>query len=379
MFAIVTAATLFWSLYAGTIIDRYPRKNIFIGLNIAGFVTMTTIASIGFVLGQAPDLLIMLSFGVTIFIFNIHYPSLYAFGQEITERKHYGRINSLFEVIGQSTAVLAGGAAAFLLGGTKGDFPLKAIIDIDIEAWSMHEILALDACTYGLAVLLIAFIKYTPIVERSPDTSPLFERLKAGFRFLKNNASLFWFGIASYAIFIALLVQAFYLMMMYVSNHLEESAFVFAVGEMLYAVGALLAGVFIRKIFRSLHEVKAILILIVITIGIFMMMAFTKLPAVFLAFNFILGLTNAGTRILRITYLFNHIDNDMIGRANSIFNALNIGTRVLFLSLFSITFFTEGSNVTYGYLILGMFLMLALAPILVHYKRLTAKKADDKD
>lgn len=29
IYAITTALTLFWGLYAGTLIDKYPRKNIF--------------------------------------------------------------------------------------------------------------------------------------------------------------------------------------------------------------------------------------------------------------------------------------------------------------------------------------------------------------
>ena len=40
----------------------------------------------------------LLVFGLTMFNYNIHYPNLYAFVQEITDKKHYGKINSYIEV-----------------------------------------------------------------------------------------------------------------------------------------------------------------------------------------------------------------------------------------------------------------------------------------
>ena len=68
-----------------------------------------------------PDILVLLVFGVTIFNYNVHYPNLYAFGQEITEKKNYGKLNSYIEVQGQVTSVLAGAFAAILLTGTVGN------------------------------------------------------------------------------------------------------------------------------------------------------------------------------------------------------------------------------------------------------------------
>ena len=50
------------------------------------------------------DLFVVFVFGITIFNYNIHYPNLYAFGQEITEPKNYGKLNSYIEVQGQVTS-----------------------------------------------------------------------------------------------------------------------------------------------------------------------------------------------------------------------------------------------------------------------------------
>ena len=57
--------------------------------------------------------LVLLVFGLTIFNYNIHYPNLYAFGQEITEKKNYGKLNSYIEVQGQVTSMFAGAFMQF--------------------------------------------------------------------------------------------------------------------------------------------------------------------------------------------------------------------------------------------------------------------------
>ena len=60
------------------------------------------------------DIFVIVVFMLTIFNYNIHYPNLYALGQEITESKYYGKLNSYIEVQGQVTSVLAKAFAAIL-------------------------------------------------------------------------------------------------------------------------------------------------------------------------------------------------------------------------------------------------------------------------
>lgn len=368
-YTIITGITLFWSLYVGTLVDRYSRKGIFLSLNAAGLIALGSVAATGFYFGEVPKPLVMLAFGVTVFIFNIHYPTLYAFGQEITEKQHYGKINSLLEVQGQATSMLAGAFAAVLLSGTgASDFALSSIITFEVEPWTLQEIFLLDTCTYAVAFTLIAFIRYQPTIKNEVDTSGLIQRFRSGVKFLKGNKPLLWFGFASYAVFIILIVQAFFLMSMYVDNHLEKSGFTFALGEILYAGGALLAGIFIRKLFAKVNPLTSITLLMVVTTGILLMMAFTKHPSTFYAFTFTLGLTNAGIRILRVTFLFELVPNRMIGRSFSIFNSFNILCRTLLIALFSIPFFSTGSNVVWAYLILAIFVAIALIPMIGNHQ-----------
>ena len=377
IYGITTCVTLFWGLYVGTLVDKYPRKNIFMLVNLVGGLIVGSIAATGYYFGEVPMPLIGLVFCTTLFIFNVHYPTMYAFGQEITEKQNYGKLNSIIEVQGQAISVLSGAFAAILITGVDQTFLANLgleSLNIHINPWSLHEIFLMDACTYILAFFFIAMIKYTPIKEKIIDTGSVIKRLKQGAAFLKNEKLLFYFGICSYAIFAMLLVHIHQLMPIYVNKHLGASSAVYAGSEMLYAAGALLSGIGIRWIFKNTNTIKAIIILMVISIIVFELTAVSQSSLVLMFVCFVLGLTNAGTRVLRITYLFNHIPNHIIGRTGSVFQTLNVLTRFTFITLFSLTFFTENNNILWAYVISGTFILIALIPLLVHYTKLVNLK-----
>ena len=125
-----------------------------------------------------------------------------------------------------------------------------------------------------------------------------------------------------------LLIHIHQLMPIYVDKHLGASSAVYAGAEMLYAVGALISGIGIRWIFKNTNTVKAIIILMIMSIIVFELTAFTQHALVLIFVCFVLGITNAGSRVLRITYLFNHIPNHVIGRAGSVFQTLNVIVRL---------------------------------------------------
>ena len=100
-------------------------------------------------------------FCFTLFNYNIHYPTLYAFGQEITEKENYSKTNSLLEVMGQSINVFSGAIAVLLIEGINVDIWGH---NIQIQSWEIHEIFLMDGITYIIAMSLIYFIKYVPTV-----------------------------------------------------------------------------------------------------------------------------------------------------------------------------------------------------------------------
>lgn len=381
IYAIVTFLTLFWGLYVGTLIDKYSRKNIFLILSLVGCCFIGSISFYGFYSGGLSAIGVGAVFCYTMFVYNIHYPTLYAFGQEITEKRDYRKINSLIEVQGQSTSIIAGAFAAVLITGISSESLTKVGLEkfnfLVFDAWKMHEIFLLDALTYLIAFLLISAIKYEPIFEKIIEKGSILTRLKTGVVYLKEHVLLFQFGLGSFSIFVIVLIHIHQLVPIYISNHLHETASIYATAEILQGLGALLAGLFIHKIFSNTTTVKAVIILMLTVFIVLELLVFTKSAFVLIGSCFLLGIANSGTRILRITYLFNHIPNHLIGRTGSVFQSINIFLRFVFIGLFSLTFFNTGNNIIWSYCIGGFFVLISLFPLLIYYKKLVNLKQPD--
>ena len=228
-YIIITIATLFWGIYAGAIIDRYSRKKIFILTNIVCGCFIGSIALYGIYSSYLSELLVVSVFAITIFNYNIHYPNLYAFGQEITEQKNYGKLNSYIEVQGQTTSVLAGAFAAILLTGTTNKnleiAGFNFILPFNVEKWQIYDIFLLDAFTYLAVIAIFSFIKYSPIKIEKIHTGSLFSRLKLGFNYLKDHHLIFVFGLVSYMLFAFTLVELHVILPSYVHDFLLASCF----------------------------------------------------------------------------------------------------------------------------------------------------------
>ncbi len=362
-----TFISMFWTVYAGTLIDRYSRKHIFLIASAVGLLGLGGAGLYGHLNQEMPIWMVAGVFVFTFFGFNIHYPNLYAFTQQMAAKGQYGKVNSIIEILGQSTNVMSGAVGAILLMGSSGgaidflgyqlDFP------ITFEAWDIWEIFLFDASTYVLAICIIPFITHDTADDLPIDIDPILRRLRTGWRFLSDNKEIRTFGFASYAIFIVLLVEVQYLLSIYVDNHLEAGADVYASSEVYFALGSLSAGLLIRKLTRTMHPVSVVAWLMALSGLSFILAAVFKDVVMFYIISIFIGFTNAGTRVTRVTHLFNHIPNNIIGRANSIFYVYNIAMRGSFLILFSTPFFDETNNVIWAYAISGAFILVSIIPL----------------
>ena len=364
IFFFVTFAAMFWGLYAGTLIDRYSRKKVFIITNIIEGIILCLVSCYGMTVEEVPVWGIAIVFATTAFGFTIHFPNVYAFIQEIANPKDYTKITSALEVIGQLTSMIAGASAAILLDGLESGSVLNILgytwtSQFTISKWSIQHVFLFDGITYFISAFLLVFIKYDTYKKIKVETSPLLERLNTGFVYLKDNIHVFIFGFFSYAVFIVLLVEMFAVMPMYVKNHLNGKAIVLGGAEMLYAVGAVLSGLIVNKLFKEVNVVDKIIVLTMVIALSFLILGFTKSTSLFLLLSVFIGMANAGTRIYRMDYLFRNVGNEIIGRVNGIFNMTNVLARICFIGLFTLNYFSLGSNITLAYNILGSFAVLA--------------------
>ncbi len=368
MVAIITLLSLFWGIYAGTLVDKYNRKNIFQVMNGIDALVLLAVAAFGFSTGTMPFYLIALVYCGTIFTYNVHYPNLYAFVQELFEPQYYSKVNSAIEIQGQTTNFLGMMTAGFLLSGSP-DYAWWPK-GLTFVPWELTEIFLLDGLTYILGLGFITLIPYVPKPGKQIDTGPVWDRITTGFQYLWENRPLLIFGTVSHFLFFSLIVLVQVAMPIYISDHLMGEAFVLANFKGLYAVGAIIAGILGFSVWiRRSNSIKQIIFLLTISGIIYFVMASTRSVPLTLFVALLLGICNAGTRIFRITYIVRIVPNHVIGRVNSFFVVVNVFMRFVFISLLTIPFFSSeanGGNIVYAFGLLGL-IMLAGALTLVWY------------
>lgn len=372
IFLLTTFISIFWGPYGGTLIDKHNRKRIFLGLCLVTGTLLFGVSGLGFYQGELSSLWVGAVFTITFLNYNLHFPAVYAFAQEIVPQTYYGKISSYLEIQHQLTTVSAGALAAVLLEGTmSGEINVFGFIfqtDWRVEPWEIYEIFLMDASTYVVAFGIITLIKYESLVTRNRESGSLFSQFKVGWDYLKGERGITIFGIASFSVFVCMLISHFYLFPAFVKNRLAESGDVYAAGDMYYAIGAIFAGLAIRRLFNKMTIYWSVIVMTLLGAGMFFILGFSKSLAVYYSMMLFLGIINAGVRIQRITYLLEKVPNQVYGRTGSIFFLSNIFFRIIFLSLFSLPFFTTGDNVIYGMYIFGVFLLITTF-VLIFYRK----------
>jgi len=351
-YAFTTLLSFFWSIWAGNLVDRFSRKGVFLATNIVQGIIVGGIAVWGFYTQNLSDWAIVTVFAITVSGFSIHYPNLYAFSQEITESENYTKVTSTIEVVGQTTNIASGVLGAFLLEGID----YQGIV---IEKWSIWEIFGLDALTYFISIVLIFFIRYTPLKEREITKNSFFGQIQIGLAFLKKHPKILVFGIFSYSVFVVMLVNIHALVPIYVKNHLKATGFAFGAAKMITAIGSLLAGTASERLFNKISKHRSIIVFNLLAAVAIFCLVFSQNLYIFLFASFILGYSNAGARIFRLSYIFDHVPNALIGRTNSVFSVVGILARVSLIYLVSLPFFSQESNILYAYASIGVVVLVS--------------------
>lgn len=322
---------VFWGLFAGTLVDRYNRQYLFLSINAIGAVVLGGIAFTGHQLeGGLPVPLLGLILVTTYMIFTIHYPNMYAFVQELFDKRWYGRVNSGIEMQGQLTNAMGMAAGSVLISGAPEELPqalnflAPSLEAIAPEPWALPEIFTLNASTYCFAVLMISFIRYKPGPPKPRER--VLDRIRIGINYLRNDKPLIVFGLCSYMIFTGVLVFFPVLLPSYVDNVLQTEGLYMGLSESSFALGALTSAVLGLSLANAIARSNKIrLIAILLLLGFLTHLFLGLMPSEFrlLGLAALFGLLNAGARILRLTYILMVVPNYVIGRVNSIFSITN--------------------------------------------------------
>lgn len=176
------------------------------------------------------------------------------------------------------------------------------------------------------------------------------------------------FYISSLMPFIAVMV-GHYLWPIYIAKVLRADATVMGLADMIYAIGAVLAGFTVPLMMRKFGGYVTVFISVsVFTIGI-LLAVWTSVIVLFLLLKIMLGWGNSGSRVARNTILMELVPNQLNGRVNSFFNAVGMGLRVTIIGLFTQTIQYTGASASLT--IVGLLLVVAAIGVVISQRTAT--------
>ena len=357
-YGLITFIGLFWSLYSGVIIDTFNRKKILLHINWISALIFGVISFIMHFLDTLHPMLIFTGFSTCAFYYIIFFPNLYALAQELTQKKEYVKINSWIEIFFQTTSIIAAIICGLLLSGSDVLFHDFNWTIFKFDQWTISEIFTLNSILYAITFTLVYFINYDyKKVQNTTNIFSIFQEIKKASNFLMKKKSILIYGICSQIIFAFLIVELFCLLPLFVKNCLHENIIVFSLADVIYGLGAIIAGFITIKILNYIDKVSFTIFLIIITAYSFLVMVKFPELTVFFATTIIIGLTNASARITRMSYFFEKIPNYLIGRTTTIFNCINTLIRGILILIFSMNWFSEENHVMIGYKI-GIYILI---------------------
>ncbi|HZC35407.1 MAG TPA: MFS transporter [Chthoniobacterales bacterium] len=330
--SLVTLVILLLLPYLGKLVDRNSRKAVVLIFLACGFaVNILVIAAM--LLGGRVEVWELL----TVFCYgslgaSVYYPAQFALNQEIFAHEQYEALSGAIEIQWQAGAMIAGAAGAFLISRV----PLWAI-------------LAMDSLTYAVSFFLITRLAYHWSKPASSGGSAL-KLMWEGVCYLRQRPRLSIVMFATFLPFLSLMV-ANYLSPIFVRDTLRMGAEVYGGGEVGYAVGAIAAGLTIPFINGKIGLIPTLLFTIgTYTIAVALNPILPAAPVFILSF-ILQGWGNAGSRVARSILVLKSVPNDIIGRVNLFYGAIERLFRAALLAL--VTYILPGFGPNLSYFILA--------------------------
>jgi MFS family permease len=326
--SLVTLVILLLLPYLGKLVDRNSRKAVVLVFLTCGFTVNVLVIAAMLLRGRVEvwELLTVFCYGSL--GGSVYYPAQFALNQEIFAHDQYEALSGAIEIQWQAGAMIAGAAGAFLISR--------------VPLW---VILAMDSSTYAVSFFLMTQLAYQPSKLGSSADSAL-KLMWEGVCYLRQRPRLSLVMLASFLPFLALMV-ANYLSPIFVRDTLRMGAEVYGGGEISYAVGAIIAGLTVPFINGKIGLVPTLLF----TIGVYTVAValnpILPVAAVFILSFLLQGWGNAGSRVARSILVLKTVPNDIIGRVNLFYGAIERLFRAALLALVTYLLADWGPNLSY--------------------------------
>jgi MFS family permease len=349
--SVITLLILFLLPYLGKLVDRNSRKAvvlIFLGSGFAVNILMV-LAMLWRGRIEIWELLVVFCYGSL--GASVYYPAQFALNQEIFAREQYEELSGAIEIQWQAGAMIAGALGAFLISR--------------VPLW---VILSLDASTYVVSFLLITRLAY-PRTNQLASGGSAIALMWEGVCYLQQRPRLSVVMLASFLPFLAIMV-ANYLSPIFVKDTLRMGSEVYAAGEVSYAVGAIAAGLTVPFVHGKIGLIPTLLF----TIGVYTIAValnpILPVAAIFFLSFLLQGWGNAGSRVARSILVLKTVPNEIIGRVNLFYSAIERLFRAALLALVTYLLTDWGPNLSYlilaGVCLVGWFLVLACRGVRTH-------------
>jgi MFS family permease len=350
--SIITLIILFLLPYLGKLVDRNSRKAVVLMFLALGFAVNVLVIAAILVRGRVevwelPTVFCYGSLGSS-----VYYPAQFALNQEIFAHNQYEQLSGAIEIQWQAASMIAGAAGAFLISR--------------VPLWS---ILSIDAATYAASFCLIIRLAYSRSSNFAAPATSALKMMGEGVSYLQQRPRLSIVMLASFLPFLALMV-ANYLSPIFVRDTLGMGSEVYAAGEVSYAVGAVVAGLSVPFINGKIGLVPTLLF----TIGLYTIAValnpILPVAVVFLVSFLLQGWGNAGSRVARSILVLKTVPNEIIGRVNLLYGAIERLLRAALLALVTYLLKDWGPNVSYfilaGVCLVGWLLVAACRNVRTH-------------
>jgi MFS family permease len=314
--ALTTLALFLFAPYYGAWVDRHSRKAMLLIGEVFGATATLTMTLLGLFAGGYETWHLVTVYFCGMFYYTLHFPAKFAFVQQVFGREHYQSLTSAMEIQGQTASMIAGGLASVLLDRVE-----------------LSTILLVNAGTYAVSFALLAGIPYTAS-HLTPGTKVVatnaWRAVGEAWTWLRARPALATFLLCSFAPFLGIMVGN-YLFPIYVSQTLEASPGVYGRGEMIFALGAIAAGLTIPLLTaRHGHARTTVNLTGVYLVALLLLVVWPQVMPYYSAL-LLLGLGNAGVRVARNVIVLETVPNALMGRVHVFFIVFERSLRTLLI------------------------------------------------
>lgn len=303
------------SLFAGVWVDRYNRKYVSM-ISDAVIAVVTLLLAISFILGYKPLWLIFAVLAVRSFGTGIQTPTVNSIIPQLVPKEHLIRVNGINSTLSSLNMLIAPATSGVLYAYL-----------------SIEKIFFVDVTTAAIALTLMSMLKLARLSSQNLEGKSTIKAIREGFYYLKENPFISYLIIFLIVMMILISPAAFMTPLM-VSRSFGPEAWRLAINEMAFSSGAIVGGIAIAM-WGGFNSRLRTTLLAGGAYGFFMIaLGCTPVFAIYLAFNFLIGITMPCFNAPITALLQEKVDPAMHGRIFSLVQVANCCALPLGMVLF---------------------------------------------